>query len=177
VAAALLMARLSAEVRFCLALETSPAAAVDKINSTFCRSGWEDRFVTFVLAVVDSTRHELVVVNAGHMPPLVRAASGAVESVGDDQAGLPLGVVPDMHYETSTRRIEPGDAVLMFTDGISEAMNPARQTYGLERLRQVVAKAGPGAPTCGRAVLDDVRQFTSGQVQSDDICLVCFGRI
>ena len=79
VSAALLMAKLSGEVRYCLASEPTPAAAMSRINASFSRSGWQDRFVTFVLAVLDVEKHELTLVNAGHMPPLLRQRQGAVE--------------------------------------------------------------------------------------------------
>ena len=72
ISASLLMAKLSAETRYCLASEPSPAAAVGRLNRAFCDSGWEDRFVTMVLAVLDPRRHEVTVVNAGHLPPLLR---------------------------------------------------------------------------------------------------------
>ncbi len=72
VSAALLMAKLSGEVRFCLASEPTAAGAMNRINAAFCRSGWDDRFVTFILVVVDPVKHEVTVVNAGHMAPLLR---------------------------------------------------------------------------------------------------------
>ena len=74
--ASLLMAKLSSDVRYCLASEPVPAEAVGRLNRTFCESGWEDRFVTMVLAVLDPRRHEVTMVNAGHLPPLVAARGG-----------------------------------------------------------------------------------------------------
>ena len=71
--ASLLMARLSADTRYCLASEATPAEAVARLNRVFCDAGWEDRFVTLVLAVLDPARHEVTLVNAGHLPPLLRA--------------------------------------------------------------------------------------------------------
>jgi phosphoserine phosphatase RsbU/P len=176
VGAALIMAKLSGEVRFCLASEADPAAAMNRINSSFSRSGWQDRFVTFVLAVLDTTRHEITVVNAGHMPPLLRHSQGKVEPVGSDQAGLPLGIDADFQYEQHTRQFVPGDYLTLFTDGISEAMNAAGELYGLDRLREQLAT--PAAPVAGlgRLILDDVKRFVGGRPQSDDMCLACFGR-
>ena len=75
------MAKLSGEVRYCLASEPTAAAAMNRINASFSRSGWDDRFVTFVLAVLDPKRHEVTLVNAGHMPPLLRHGEGQVEGV------------------------------------------------------------------------------------------------
>ncbi|MEX0676741.1 MAG: SpoIIE family protein phosphatase [Pirellulales bacterium] len=176
VPAALLMAKLSGEVRYCLASESSPAAAVSRINASFSRSGWEDRFVTFVLALVDASRHEITVVNAGHMPPLLRHSQGIVEPIGEEQAGLPLGVDPDFQYEQHTRSIAPGDFLALFTDGISEAMNNDGELYGLERLEKQLAQPSVTVADLGRLILDDVKRFVGGCPQNDDICLACFGR-
>jgi sigma-B regulation protein RsbU (phosphoserine phosphatase) len=176
VSAALLMAKLSGEVRYCLASESSPAAAVSRINASFSGSGWQDRFVTFVLAVLDAEENEITLVNAGHMPPLLRYGAGLVEPIGGDQAGLPLGVDADFQYEQYTRSFAAGDFLTLFTDGISEAMNAAGELYGLERLRTQLSTDPPPLTGLGRLILDDVKRFVGGRAQSDDMCLACFGR-
>jgi len=176
VSAALLMAKLSGEVRYCLAGEQDPARAVKNINAGFCRSGWDDRFVTFILALIDPQRHTVSIVNAGHMPPYVRHAGGQVESLGGEQAGLPLGVDADYPYEQCVYTILPGECLVLFTDGISEAMNAAKELYGMERLQGQVGAANVGATQLGRHILDNVQQFVDGQPQSDDMCLATFGR-
>ena len=142
------MAKLSAEVRFCLASDRTPAEAVNRINAAFCRAGWDDRFVTFVLAVLDRSKHEVSIVNAGHMAPLLRHASGQVEEIGEDEAGFPLGIDADMVYRQSCRPLAPGESLTMFTDGISEAMNDAGELYGIQRLREQLA--GEERPGVGR---------------------------
>ncbi len=177
VSAALLMAKLSAEVRYCLASEANPAAAMNRINSSFSRSGWQDRFVTFVLAVLDTDNHELTIVNAGHMAPYLRTSEYTVEPVGEEQTGLPLGVDADYEYEAYTRPVAPGDFLALFTDGFSEAMNPANELYGLDRLRDQLANKAATIPELGKLILDDVKRFVGGRQQSDDMCLACFGRI
>ena len=177
VAAALLMAKLSGEVRYCLASEPSPAAAVSRINASFCQSGWHDRFVTFVLALVDTRGNELTVVNAGHMPPLLRHSGGIVEAIGENETGLPLGVDSEFQYEQHTRQLGPGDFLALFTDGISEAMNKSNELYGVERLSSQLAQPSADVAGLGRLILDDVKRFVGGHPQSDDMCLACFGRV
>ncbi|HTU23873.1 MAG TPA: GAF domain-containing SpoIIE family protein phosphatase, partial [Pirellulales bacterium] len=177
VSAALLMAKLSGEVRYCLASEPTPAEALSKINAAFSRAGWDDRFVTFILAVLDRSRHEVTIVNAGHMPPLLRHGAGQVEAIGDAETGLPLGIDADLCYQQCTRQLVPGESLTMFTDGISEAMNGSGELYGLERLRAQIASEGANVSGVGRRILDDVRSFVGGQAQSDDMCLVSFGRL
>ena len=95
--------------------------------------------MTFVLAVLDADRHEITLVNAGHMAPLLRHGQGKVEPIGEEETGLPLGVDADFEYEKHTRQLEPGDFLALFTDGISEAMNTSGELYGLERLRKQLA--------------------------------------
>ncbi len=177
VSAALLMAKLSGEVRYCLASEPTPAAAVSRINASFSRSGWQDRFVTFILAVLDGKTNELTVVNAGHMAPLLRHSQGVVEEIGDDVAGLPLGVDADYQYDQYIRQIDPGDFLVLYTDGISEAMNLDNDLYGIERLRSQLDQSSVTVDDLGRLILDDVKRFVGGRPQSDDMCLACFGRM
>ena len=174
--AALLMARLSSDVRFSLASFRDPAAAVSHANETFAQHDWADRFVTMLVAVIDPATHECTLVNAGHMPPLLRRAGGEVIEVGEEESGLPLGVTDDYAYESCQFPLAPGDTLTLFTDGFSEAMNHASELYGIERLRSQVASQVVGVEQLGHHVLADVRKFVGDHPQSDDMCLVCFGR-
>lgn len=177
VAAALLMAKLSGEMRYALASETNPAAAVQRVNAAFSHSRWEDRFVTLVLVLVDPQNHQMSVVNAGHMPPLVRRSDGSVEELGGSVAGVPLGVDPTFAYEQASGELAPGDLVVMFTDGISEAMNGKGELFGIERLRKRLQGPSKGVAQYARGLLDDVKRFVGDRDQSDDICLTCFVRL
>lgn len=176
VSAAILMAKLSSDVRFWLARETDTAKAMAEINASFSRHGWDDRFVTMVVAVVDPRSHVLTLVNAGHMPPMLRNAAFQVTEIGGDEAGLPIGVVDDFEFESYQRELEPGDFVTIFTDGFSEAMNSNRDLYGIEKLAEVIADKSVAPHALGEHVLGDVRRFAGDFPQSDDMCLVCFGR-
>jgi serine phosphatase RsbU (regulator of sigma subunit) len=174
--AALLMAKLSADVRYCFAGTPSAGEAITRLNAGFSRSDWEDRFVTLAAVVLDPVRHEATVVNAGHMAPYLRHADGKVETVGEAEKGFPLGVAGDATFESATIKLAPGDVLMLYTDGINEAMNADNQLYGLERIvKQLDAKTlTPSA--LGKALLDDVRGFVGARAQSDDRCLICFGR-
>jgi serine phosphatase RsbU (regulator of sigma subunit) len=177
VPAALLMARLSADVRFSLASEADPAKAVQQINEGFARHDWQDRFVTMIAAVLNPNTGELTMVNAGHMAPLLRQRGGSVEEIGEEAAGLPLGVAAGYEYQAYSHRLEPGDVVTMFTDGFSEAMNGERELYGLERLKKQISSPSLNVVDFGEHILEDVSRFVDGFDQSDDMCLVCFGRV
>jgi sigma-B regulation protein RsbU (phosphoserine phosphatase) len=176
VSAAILMAKLSSDVRFWLAREADPAVAMAKINSAFSQHGWDDRFVTMVIAVVDPQACVLTLVNAGHMPPLLRSGAGAVTEVGGDEAGLPLGVSDEYEYEAVQRDFLAGDFLTIFTDGFSEAMNAKRELFGIERLTQLCADTAVKPHDLGKCILDKVKTFAGDFPQSDDMCLVCFGR-
>src|SRR5262245_25570519 len=176
VPAALLMARLSADVRFSLASEENTAKAVEQINEGFSRHDWGDKFVTMVAAVLNPKTGALTLVNAGHMNPLLRQHDGSVTEIGDAASGLPLGVAPGYEYESYSHQLEPGDVVTIFTDGFSEAMNAQRDLYGLERLKNQLSSPAISVRDFGQHILDDVNKFVAGHDQSDDMCLVCFGR-
>lgn len=173
--AALVMAALAADVRYCLASESDVATAVGRINESFCRAGWDDRFATLVVAVLDPATHRLSLVNAGHMPPLLRTAAGDVEAIGVEATGLPVGVDPEQVYQATDVGFPAGATLVCYTDGISEALDHAQRPYGIERLIRVVA-AAEAAGDAGRRILADVERHAAGQVRSDDICLVCLSR-
>ena len=176
VSAALLMAKVSSDARYWLAGERCPAKAMTRLSEAFIKAGWSDRFVTMLLAVIDYNSHEVILVNAGHMPPILRHADGSVEEVGDEAAGVPIGVEEDWQYEEFHLRLEPGDSLTCFTDGFSEASNGLTELYGVERLHQQVALPATDVKELGEHILADVQSFVGNYKQSDDMCLLCFGR-
>lgn len=175
VPAALLMARLSAAVRFCLATAPRVAEAVRQLSATLTQTGTEDHFVTFVVAVLDLTKFSMTLVNAGHMPPIRRMAAGPVEDVGAPRVGLPLAV-SDEPYEETVLPIERGDTFILYTDGVTEARNPVGEFYGVDRLRTVIQSAPRDVKALGQNILAGVWEFGSDRPQSDDLAVVCFGR-
>ena len=176
VSAALVMAALSADVRYTLAIESDVAKAVTLLNASFMRSGWDDRFATFVVVVLDSTSYAVSVVSAGHLPTYLRKSDGSVESVGFEEAGLPLGVDPTYVYEAAEVTVTAGCTLVLYTDGISEAMDHKNETYGLKRLEEVLSEPADSPAAVGQRLLVDVERHAAGQVRSDDMCLVCVGR-
>ncbi len=123
ISAALLTAKLSSEARYCLAAVSCPSQAMMQLNAAFSASGWDDRFVTILIAVLDIAKHEVCLVNGGHMAPFLRHPDGSVEEVGEEQSGVPLGVSADYEYQQYTFTLAAGDSLTLFTDGFSEAMN------------------------------------------------------
>jgi len=178
ISAALLMAHFSSEVRYCLLSSLTPAEAVERLNQDLAVETPQSQFITFVLCVLDPVVHTLTVVNAGHMPPLCRRAkTGVVEEIGVDEGGMPLGCDPQRRYEQVETTLEPGDAIVLYTDGISEAMNADGEAYGSGAVRRFIARGPATVARLGDAIVEDVKRFASGQTQMDDICLLCFARV
>ncbi|MEN0111342.1 MAG: SpoIIE family protein phosphatase [Planctomycetota bacterium] len=176
VAAAIIMAKLSSDVRFALATEPDLASAVGYVNRAFAEQGLEDRFVTMIFAVVDPATHTVQLANAGHMPPMLRKGDGQVEEIYEEITGLPIGILDDFEFESAEFTLAAGESLTVFTDGFSEAMNADKDLYGIERLLERVGAPATGVADLGQHVLEDVRRFVDGYAQSDDMCLCVFGR-
>jgi serine phosphatase RsbU (regulator of sigma subunit) len=148
------------------------------LNQNLSAENLNYRFITFVLCVLDPKLHTLTVVNAGHMPPLRRYGSnGKVEDLGAGEGGLPLGCDPQRGYRQSEVNLVPGDIVLLYTDGISESMNAQGDMYGVEAMRRLISSGPQKLEPLAEALLEDVKRFGQGSLQSDDICLVGFSRV
>lgn len=179
VSAALLMAKVSSDARFSMLTEPDPAKAVCKLNVLMQEAGMLDRFVTLVAGLLDPGRHEVTFVNAGHLPPLVvRKASGKVEeAMARDLAGFPLGVADGAPYEAQTVELAPGDCVLLFTDGVTDAKNRQEQEFQIDGVHKVLAH-GPWTPRdMAEKLMHTVKQHALGCKQHDDITVAAFGRM
>ncbi|HEX8200316.1 MAG TPA: SpoIIE family protein phosphatase [Isosphaeraceae bacterium] len=180
IAAALMMAKFSGDTRYCILTENAPAPAADALNQLLCAAGFEERFITLSLGILDLRAHHLTVCSAGHMPVLIRRADGRVEDLGGDSAGFPLGIMNDSIYQQVLLNLGPGDVVVVYSDGVTDARSPRDEIYDSvenRRLSKRVAEAVGGPEAVGRAILQDLREFTGGHVQFDDTTLICFGRV
>jgi serine phosphatase RsbU (regulator of sigma subunit) len=175
--AALLMARLSAEVRLFTLSMSEPARIVERLNRDLCHRGNGERFITFLLVLLDAETHRIHVVSAGHSGPIIRRGDDRLEIVGENQAGPPLGITEEAVYTTSSAALEPRDLVLLYTDGVIEAMDATGRCFGLEHLRQRFSTAPRGATKVGEELIRAVGKHASGCHQSDDITLLCFERL
>jgi serine phosphatase RsbU (regulator of sigma subunit) len=177
VPASLVMSRISSAVRITAELVDDAAQAVERINNHMCAKAVEGRFVTFVLVILDTVQHTMTVVNAGHMSPLIRKADGVLEEFDEDSIGIPLGVMEDFTFEAVQRPIAPREVVVIYTDGVSEAMNPKGDLYGIERLKELVRTADAHGEGLGKAIREDVKRHANGRPQNDDITMMVFGRL
>ena len=170
--AALLMARLYSAARYHLLTSPSLSKALEGLNGEISTSGLGHRFITFSMALLDVEEHTLTVVNAGHLPLLLRHADGSIDWVARKEAGMPLGIVAEQEFDEVTLSLEIGDLCLFYTDGITEAMRRDREIYDRKRLAAYVAEGPRSVDELVKGIVTDVEKFCAGQTQSDDMCLV-----
>ncbi len=175
--AALLMARLSAEVRFLVLSGLEPAAIVERLNHDFARAALEHRFITFLLVMLDGKNQEMTVVNAGHMGPLVRRANGTIEVIGESATEMPIGIDEQIKYRPAAAALDPGDVVVLYTDGVNEALDAAGRPLGSDRLKRLVSSTSGSSTAVGEAILKAVRDHVGDRARNDDLTLLCFSRL
>ncbi len=173
---ALIMARMASCVQSTVRHVHDVVEAMRAINDHMCDGKLAGRFVTYVLCVVDTRNHEVVLSNAGHASPIIRRANGSMERFDQELAGLPIGMMEDYPFEAETRKLDPGDMVVITTDGVEEAMNAEGDLYGTERVLELVKNGPAEAEKLGKLLLEDVRRHARGYPQSDDITIMSFGR-
>jgi len=174
--AALVMAGICPEVRHLVRAGIPPVDVLSQVNRHVYDTGVAGRFVTLVITMIDSRTQELTVATAGHPHMLIRRAGGLVEELGCDGTGLPLGVSRDATYRASQVPLQPGDVAVLFSDGVTDAMDHKSQSFGLKRLRMILAETPTGVAGVGESILATVRDHFAGRSQFDDITIVCFGR-
>nr|MCU0706435.1 SpoIIE family protein phosphatase [Fimbriiglobus sp.] len=183
VPAAMLMAKLSAEARFCLLSEPKPDRAVSMLNDQLVRGGIGDRFVTLAAMILDPVAHTFTLVNAGHQTPLrfCPKSKAFTPTVADDLGGLPLGLMEGFEYQMVSGRVEPGETIAVFTDGVTDAASPDGQLFEMDGVYAVAGDpevaVSPRPRVIGERLAFAVRKHANGAPQSDDIALVCFGRV
>jgi phosphoserine phosphatase RsbU/P len=174
---ALFAASICPEIRHLVHTGVAPEEVLARINRQILGADVESRFLTMALALLDAQSHTLTVVSAGHMDPLLRRASGGIEAVRCTGFGPPLGVDPNAVYRSMTVPLQPGDLVVLYTDGVTDALNADAEPFGEDRLRTALSASPPGAAKAGEAIMAAVNEFARGPTQYDDITIVCFGRL
>lgn len=183
VPAALLMAKLSAEARYCALTNDDPAKAVDCLNEILLAAGTMDRFVTLAATVLDPNTHRVTVVNGGHMSPLIfRKAQWDFEDAIDNRlTGLPLGIMEGSNYDSCEVELSPGDVMVLYTDGVSDALSVQNKPFGMDGIRKAVLSDSLNSPhrpeDIGRGLFAAVKKHAAGRDQNDDIAIVCYGRL
>jgi serine phosphatase RsbU (regulator of sigma subunit) len=178
VAAALMMAKFSGDTRSCMLTENAPASTAARLNNLLCAAGIEDKFITLSLCVLEVATGRLTLTSAGHTPVIIRRADGRAEEVGHEISGVPLGIMEDSVYEQTEVQLDQGDVAVIYSDGVTDARSPAEELYDSQsnhRLLKRVAHTSGGPVAVGRSILQEIREFSAGRSQADDITLVCLG--
>lgn len=171
VSAALLMANVQAIVRAFASEATSPSELCTRVNSVLCANIATGKFVTLFYGVLDAERGLMVYTNAGHLLPIVIRADGEAEQLAND--GAVLGVFPRWKYEDSVAQFVPGNRMLLFTDGITEAGLPGGEEFGEQRLVDGARVcAGKSTAELKSALLSEVKQFCASQLRDDATLIV-----
>jgi phosphoserine phosphatase RsbU/P len=170
--ASLLMANIQATIRALVPLDLPLTDLTARTNNLMCPNTGGSRFVTFFWGCLNHQRKTFTYVNAGHNHPYLLHADGSVHRL--DKGGMILGVMETMvPYEEETVDLHEGDVLVLFTDGVSEAMNAASEEYGEERLEAVIRKtAGWGAQGLIDIIHQDIIAHAHGAPQSDDITMM-----
>jgi len=155
--------------------QTDPAQILASINSAIVETQLETfNFVTMFCGILDIARHRLLYASAGHNPPLLIRHGQAREL---QLGGMPLAVLRNEQYPLYSEILAPGDTVIMYTDGVTEAKNPADELYGTERLTSIVQEhANRTAEDIQQLILDSVTNFVDDASQTDDITLLILRR-
>ncbi len=168
VPAALLMAFLRASLRAAIHIGYAPHISMAKVNYLLWESIERNQFVTAFYAVLDASHRTLAYSNAGHNPPLLIDADGKAKFI--ERGGLPLGMFRDTRYYEYYLSLEPGQILVLYTDGVTEAANNKDEQYGRDRLQKRVDE---GKHLGARELIDfiykDVQEFTEGRGADDDI--------
>ncbi len=176
VPAAFFMAVARTNLRDLAARHPDPGACLAETNDALCAQNPLALFVTVFYGVFDPRSGVLRYANGGHNPPYVRHADGSVGTLSG-AAGLALGVMPGVEYPDHTLHLLPGDRLLLYTDGVTEAFNPADEAYGPERLRgEVRAHGEAAAAMLVERICRSVISFAGSAPQSDDITLTVLTR-
>jgi sigma-B regulation protein RsbU (phosphoserine phosphatase) len=175
--AALFMALSRSIVRASMAQALSPADGITQANRLICADATNGMFVTLFYAQLDPATGELAYVNAGHNPPLLLRAESH-ELMELRRTGMVLGVDEATRYHQRTMQLQAGDLILLYTDGVTDALDAQGQEFGLERLRRIMLDHCNASAADLAAALDRaVTEFTSAAAHFDDITVVVAKRL
>lgn len=173
IAAALMMASLQASLRGQTLVPTTLSQMIQHINRLVYEASAENRYATFFYAQYDPATRVLRYVNAGHNPPIVCRNGGSGQILRLEEGGTVLGLFPQFPYQETQVDLHPGDVLVAFTDGISEAMNSAEEEFDEDRLIPAILTCDArSAADMITAILNRVDAFTAGAPQHDDMTLV-----
>lgn len=175
--AAMNIVRFAGEVRLRLATSPTLKSALFSLNQFILDDGDECMFITSCIGVLDPMHHLLSLANAGHPPPMLKRKDGnRVEMLISEKRCFPLGIVPNFEIHPLTLNIKKGDQVIMYTDGLSEAMNHRNELFGEARMIESIQKSPGSIEQTVNHLVEDVNRFREGRSPSDDMTIIGFER-
>jgi sigma-B regulation protein RsbU (phosphoserine phosphatase) len=169
--AAILMSNLQASFRISAGQGALPSDVVRQVNGQIAKTTSIEKFATFFYGIFNPKTYSFEYTNAGHNYPILLRKNGSHSML--KEGGLVIGVVEKADYQTKALRLKTGDTLLLYTDGITEAMNPSGEEFGEVRLVNCLARTNQNsAQEILENVLTEVTDFTRGDTHSDDLTLV-----
>lgn len=175
--ASLMMSSLQARVQVLFEVPDNLSTNVARLNKAVASNCPDNRFITFFICVLDPKTGEVNYTNAGHNPPLIIRKNGEVERL--TAGGIILGIMPKFTYQEATTRLDPGDSLVLFSDGVTEAARlDVDEEFGEDRLAEVIAKStATSSADLVQEILKSVTDFTQGAPPADDITVVLARRL
>jgi len=175
--AALMMSNLQARVQVLFETPDHLAEKVGRLNKNIALNCPDNRFITFFICIVDPATGEVVYTNAGHNPPLIVRQDGSVEKLST--GGIILGIMPRHAYQQASAALQPGDRLILYSDGVTEAARPdADEEFGEDRLADTVRRStASSSQELVEEILSAVTEFTAGAPPADDITVVLARRL
>jgi len=169
VPAALYMVRAISEYRFLASQTNDPAELITQLNQKLSGQSFFGMFITMVCLIIDKNSGVVQYSSAGHLPILLRRAADASTELLKGTQGVPLGLLPDTPFFLNTAKLEKGDALFLYTDGVTEARNKNSSEYTVERLASCLKEPSSSAEGYLERICRDVHRFSAGAGQHDDI--------
>ncbi len=169
VPAALYMVRAMSEYRFLAPQAKNPAELLTLLNQRLSVNSPFGMFLTMVCLVIDKHTNTIQYSSAGHLPILLRKTANGVPEILKGAQSPPLGLTAETAFFLNTVHLETGDALFLYTDGVIEARDKREKEYTIERLAECVKKEASSAQEYSERIFEDVRRFTAGADQHDDI--------
>jgi len=174
--ASLLMANLQATLRGQTPFADSARDCIRRCNKLLYQSTSSEKFVTLFYGILDREHHALSFTNAGHENPFLLSEGGMADRL--TEGGVVLSILEEFPYQEATVSLRPGDVLVMFSDGITEAINPAQELFGEARLAAVIAEhRNAAASELIDRIIGAVRAYAATAAQTDDMTLLVLKRL
>jgi len=170
--AALYMARLISDLRYYCHISEGPVDLMQTINATLFERSRQGMFVTLVYMVLDTRDGVLRLANGGHLPPLWYQQANDAYTAVNSSSGIPLGILPRVEFSEQVIRLQPGDMMLLYTDGVTEAKNSRGKMFSQQRLETIFATPRQHPRALIEDIVKQVTKFSRNVSQHDDITLL-----